>query len=344
MPAGTVRTRVHDGRDPWLNDDAAAVVAATHAENGGDFQINYDHQPGPAAGWVKRVFERDGALWATVDWTERAAAAYRAKEYRYISPEFMFEPDTRRVTLITGAALTNDPALYMRAIANANRGTETEMDLAKLRKALGLADAATEAEILAAAEAAAAGASGLAEVGTALGLSGEVTGETVTAALTAQRTGVAAIATAAGLAEGATLPEIATAVTAAKASAGSADPGAFVPRADFDRLAARFADMETATTEEKAVAAVDAAIQAGKFAPATREHHLKHAKANLEDFQALAAATPALLPAGRVAPAGSPEGGDVLTADEKAVCRSMGIAEEDYVKSRKALAAAGEEV
>lgn len=118
VPAGEIPTRRHDSRQPWRNENPEAVIAATNAENGGEFQVNFDHQPGPAAGWVGRLFIRDGAIWAEVEWTERAAEMIQKKEYRFISPEFLFDKQRRVVQLITGAALTNDPALYMKAIAN----------------------------------------------------------------------------------------------------------------------------------------------------------------------------------------------------------------------------------
>ncbi len=96
LPAGTVETRPHDGREAWHNPDAEAVAAASRAL-AADLPIDYEHQgeqagnngqPAPAAGWIKRVFARDGAVWGEVDWNERAAAMLRGREYRFISPLF----------------------------------------------------------------------------------------------------------------------------------------------------------------------------------------------------------------------------------------------------------------
>ena len=226
LPAGEIPTRPHDSRPPWHNPDAGAVVAATR-ELTLDLAIDYDHQsdrsaangqPAPAAGWIRRVFERDGAVWGEVEWTERAAAMIRAREYRFVSPVFRYETATRVVRRTTGAALTNDPAMFMRAIASTQPRTETDMDLDKLRTALGLADEAGEAEIL----------------------------------------------------------------EAAAAAGGGPDPDDFVPRAEFDRLRETLARLET-------------------------------------------------------------EGGDALTAEERAVCRATGVSEDDFRTSRKALAAQTEE-
>jgi len=190
MPAGEVRARPHDGRPPWYNRDADAIVAATQALKA-PIAIDYEHQgvrsakngqPAPAAGWIKRTFARDGAVWGEVEWTGRAKAHIEAREYRFISPVFRHHRQTRAVTRIEGAALVNDPALHMRAIAGANgaagAGLETEddeenpmtgrkdnkdtLDKAALAAALGLNADADEASILVAAKTAAKGATALA--------------------------------------------------------------------------------------------------------------------------------------------------------------------------------------
>ena len=112
-------------------------------------------------------------MWGEVEWTPRAAAHLEAREYRFISPVFGYDPRTRAVTRIEGAALVNDPALYMSAIASAFPDadhpnekddltmTKTDtLDGAALAAALGLGADAGGAAILAAAEAAALAAAG----------------------------------------------------------------------------------------------------------------------------------------------------------------------------------------
>ena len=159
LPAGRLDTRPHDGREPWNNPDAAAVVAATRAL-GGELPIDYEHQgelsrsngqPAPAAGWIKGVYAEAGAVWAEVEWNARAAAMIEAKEYRFVSPLFTFNEQTRDVTAVLGAALTNDPALVAlsgRALARAgNNRSEDDMDLAQLRATLKLQPGATLEQI-----------------------------------------------------------------------------------------------------------------------------------------------------------------------------------------------------
>ena len=75
------------------------IVAATR-ELAADLPIDYEHQgeravangqPAPAAGWIRRIFERAGAVWGEVEWTGRAAAMLKAREYRFISPLFLYD-------------------------------------------------------------------------------------------------------------------------------------------------------------------------------------------------------------------------------------------------------------
>ena len=239
---------------------------------------------------------------------------------------------------LIGAGLTNDPALYMRAIATAQSVDDREdpMDLEKLRKALGLSKDATEEQILAAASAAHGAATTLTALGATFGLGDTAKAEEIAAAAKAAVDGLAAIAKAVGAEEGAKPDAIATAVAD---TGGSADPTKFVPRAEFDRISQRLTELETSGAEEKAAAAVDAAIAAGKFPPATRDHYLAHAKRDLADFEKLSAATPAVLTPGAISANPPPDEGAPLTADELAICRATGVTEEQFRESRKALAA-----
>lgn len=163
MPAGTVETRPHDSRDPWRNADPEAVVAASR-RLGSDLPVDYEHQrtrtertggEAPAAGWITRLFVRDGAIWGAVEWTARAASQIVDREYRFISAEFLYRPGDRVVTAITGASLTNNPAFHMPAIARADAKGVT-MSKKAIAAALGLPETATDEEVEQAALAAAA--------------------------------------------------------------------------------------------------------------------------------------------------------------------------------------------
>src|SRR5205814_1362938 len=125
IPAGTFFGR--DGRGPYQFDDPAGVIAATRAlQMAAGLPIDYDHatdfgapagHAAPAAGWIRELAVRDGALWGRVEWTDRAAAAIRAREYRYVSPVFQFTPEGGRVTRLLRAGLTNNPNLHLTAIS-----------------------------------------------------------------------------------------------------------------------------------------------------------------------------------------------------------------------------------
>ena len=76
MPGGELNAR--DGRR-WRLDDAQAVVAETRRVAGAaDLVFDYNHQTdhskkngqsAPAAGWIKALEVRAGAIWGRVDWT-----------------------------------------------------------------------------------------------------------------------------------------------------------------------------------------------------------------------------------------------------------------------------------
>ena len=292
LPAGEIPTRPHDQRAAWRNPDAEAVVAATRGL-GLDLAIDYDHQgersrdngqPAPAAGWITRVFARAGAVWGAVEWTARAAAMIAAREYRFISPLFEYDARTRVVQRVVGAGLTNDPAFYMRAIARAQPTESDEMDLAALRQALGLPEDAAGKDILTAATASAGAAAALKRVAAAAGLSADAAASEIETAVSVSR-------------------------QTAAAGAGDPDPARFVPRAEFERVSERLQAVERARAEERATAAVDAAVSAGKVAPAQRGWALGYAGSDAAGFQAYVDAAPVIVQAGaRRMPSASGDG------------------------------------
>ena len=152
-----------------------------------------------------------------------------------------------------------------------------------------------------------------------------------------------AICEALGLAATATAADVVVAITALKAEQAKAlnaaahpDPERFVPRADHDlalnRITAFEAD-EKARQETAVTAAVDAAIAAGKVAPASREYHVATCKAvGIEKFQAMVGAMPAI--AARGEPNPKPATGTATLTDEQAwACNQLGIDPEVYAKS-----------
>lgn len=55
---------------------------------------------------------------ALVEWTATAAEMIGRKEYRTISPSFLFHPKTRQIVQLKGAGLVHNPNLYLTALAS----------------------------------------------------------------------------------------------------------------------------------------------------------------------------------------------------------------------------------
>ena len=140
-----------------FDERAAEQVMAAWRDYGNDLVIDYEHQtfepagngPVPAAGWFGLELRDDG-LWAvSVRWTERAAEALKAREYRYMSPAFEHD-DEGRITRLYNVALVNFPATKaMEPLAAGGKKTKEHVEggsMKGLLKLLGLGDGASEAE------------------------------------------------------------------------------------------------------------------------------------------------------------------------------------------------------
>ncbi|WP_082731139.1 MULTISPECIES: phage protease [unclassified Sphingomonas] len=309
MPIG--RWFGRDGRGPYeLRDQAHArdVIAATLAAAGSiDLMIDYDHAApkgvsAPAAGWIKQLHAQDDGIWADVEWTPAATAALQAREYRYISPWFTHDK-AGKITRINNAALVNIPNFELAAVAAAAPGDIDTMDIKAILSALGLAEDATQATAIAAID-----------------------------ALKGAKTALSATASALGLAADADASAIATAAATAKSA--RPDPAQFVPKASYDALAAQVKDIN----DERATAAVDAAIEKGKVAPSMRQWALDYVgDKGLAAFAGYVELAPVLLQPGAAAAGKGPidPKSDTLTSEEEAVASQMGLTNEQFLKARK---------
>ena len=348
MPAGELHAR--DGRR-WRLEDAAAVLAATQRLAGAtDLVFDYEHQtdyskengqPAPAAGWIRELQARAGDIWARVEWTERAREMLRKREYRYVSPTFS-HTRAGKVIAIHRAALTNAPALDLPALAkrhanhddDPNAGGFMHEQLKRILAKLGLkpdSEPTTAEADTAMARIDPPAPIDMAALATALGLAATAKAADILAAATARGGELAA---ALGLATTATADEVLAAAKAAKASTATTDPTAFVPRAEFDRVATRLNTLETTRVDEQATASVDDAIKAGKLAPAQRDWGLASAKKDLAAFTTYLAGAPVIVTPAATATATPGDPKAALTADELAVCRTLGIAEDKFRESR----------
>lgn len=316
LPAGSFAGR--DGRGPYVAGDAAAMTAIIErslARAGStELVVDYDHQtvfaavPGvggvaPAAGWIVEMQARADGIWARVRWTEAATARIRAGEYRYLSPVYSHDA-AGRVQVLLSAGLTNTPNLDL-AGAVAARATLTtltpETDMKTIAAKLGLGETATEAECL--------------------------------AAITAMQADIKTLADAGGVAV-----QSGAAAIAAALQAKAADPAKFVPVDQVVAVQAALKTLQDQMTAQAATQAVDAAVAAGKVAPATKDWALAYAKADPAGFAAFAAAAPVIVAPGAktaAVPPGATGGADQLSAEDIAVCTQMGLDQAAYLKARK---------
>lgn len=151
VPAGEIVGR--DGRT-WTNADPAALVAGAALP----IPVDLNHAthlaaPGGGAadaqGWVEALEVRDGAVWGRIAWTPAGAAALNGRAYRYYSPAFLFDPDTRVVSGLASVGLTNNPNLSLPALNHSAEVHPVPSPLSSIAAALALDSAADEATCLA---------------------------------------------------------------------------------------------------------------------------------------------------------------------------------------------------
>jgi len=324
MTPGQLNAR--DGRRFLLRDPGAVVQASLAVSR--ELVIDYEHQtdlapkngqPAPAAGWIKDLAVRADGIWGRVKWNDRAAEMIRAREYRFLSPTFTHTPDaSHEVKIILRAALTNNPALELTALATNQDGDPVmEKFLLALAKALGLGDDADQDQVLAALNA----------------KLGDL------ALLTALAT---AVRGALDLDDNADEKAIATAIDGLKQNVATAsasadpDPAKFVPIAQVTELSNQIATLTASLNDDKATAAVDQAMKDGKLPPALKDWGTDYAKRDLAGFVAYCSANPVLVKPGSDVPNTAPKvaAGELGEAD-KSICAALGVNTEAYLKTRK---------
>ncbi len=345
LPAGDFAGR--DGRGPFRLSNPGAVIAATDGlrmEAG--LPIDYDHatdfaapagRPAPAAGWIRAMEVREGALWGNVEWTRHGAAAVTTHEYRYISPVFEYSEDGE-VQRLLRAALTNNPNLYLTAISARDARRDT-----------GAAKHITPESHSVAAEHACEQVTVMGDLGEQLrdlfGLDEEATPDTIVAEvrrLFREGGGDSANGAAA----------VRTEITHATQNGAGADPARFVPIAQFENALTELNRLRAAGARERAGLRVDAAMRAGKIVPAQREWAIAYCQANVRGFEDFVARQPVVIAgsgddfesepfAGRMS-VNDRDGASVagsrakvaLTRTELTVCGRLGLRPQEYLKRR----------
>ncbi len=302
IPAGTVQGR--DGRS-WQNSDPQSIIAR-FLDSGRDLPVDIEHssekkaplgEPAPAAGWIKELVNREGAIWGRVEWNTMGRELVGGKHYRYISPVILYHKVTRDIAGLNTAGLTNRPNLHLQAL-NQQQGEsspttgpdpkEITMDIKKILAAMGLAENATETE-----------------------------------ALNAIQKFKADLASAANSMLAAT--DLAKFVPRGDYDAAlSRATNAETVLADQQKSA-----LETAINSE-----LDLALKAGKITPATRAYHEAQCQqqGGLERFKAYAAAVPAMGGDSDLDGKDPDKNGKALNAEEAQIAGMFGNSVEDITK------------
>ena len=319
MQAGTFV--LNDGRGPYTLADPERVIQASRRAKV-DLYIDRDHETQfapkgshiKAAGWIKEMEAREDGIWARIEWTATAREQIMAREYRYISPVFIYHLDTTNILRITHASLTNDPAMELTAVASNNRNhnqkEKTEMLKDKLIELLGLPkDASDEAVATAASEKLAE--NDLSELQTALDKKGGSVSELAAAASSLREK-----------------------VNTSKAE--DPDPSKFVPIAAHKEVVDRVAVLEEKSRTEKAEQAVASAIKDGKIAPGQRKWAMQYASSNIDEFNKYVEATPKIFGTESAASKQPGETDSGLSVEQRAVCSQLGISEDVFKPAEKA--------
>ncbi|MDX1464117.1 MAG: phage protease [Halomonas sp.] len=335
IPAGTFHAPrgAMAGSGPWhLDAQGAAALIGLAASRSTDIVIDYEHQtllaernglPAPAAGWVDpRSLEwRDDGLYGAVSWTAAAKEAIEGDAYRYLSPVFPYDPDSGAVLDLLHVALTNTPAIddgAISALAAARMTTHPQEDDSVNREQLiallGLAAEATDEQIQAAIEDLQATAEAHAKLREEMALKeGDDAGEAV-AALKAQ-------------------------ASAKPATSAEPDPAKFVPRPVYEEAVAALSAAKVGEDQEMD-RLIDEGLKDGRIAGKATADWLKGqglaaCKAHLKDAPSLAALKGGTQTAGKPPETPAPKAGHLSDA-ELAVCKSMGLTEEQYRQANPA--------
>lgn len=131
-------------------------------------------------------------------------------------------------------------------------------------------------------------------------------------------------------------------VTTATARADTPDPERFVPKAQLDAANSKIKEFEDEATarDTKAIEdAVDAAIEAGKIVPATRDYNIAAARASgLDDFTKAVETMPVIAGASDLDTKGKGKGAtataSALTEDEITVATQLGQTAEEFAEAK----------
>lgn len=317
-----------EGEGKYLIDAKAwDMVQAGISRRGLEIVFDYEHQSvkggqAPAAGWCKDWRYTPGkGIEAKIAWNEEAAAYLAKKQYRYYSPVFYVQKSDQRLAGVHSVALTNTPKTNHLKPLLAKLGAQQQQEefamLEQLIALLGLAEGATEADVIAAIENLL---SGTGEVVAVLGLGDSAEMSAVVASIQTLKDGEQIPGQVVTVLDLEGTPDVSTVV--ASINALKQAPKGMVSKADFNALEMKIAKRD-------ADEAVDGAIQAGKITPDQKDWATKYAKDDLAGFNTFVAKAPVVIPLKKL-PDGEGEL-DQTDLDETTlqVASLMGVTQED---------------
>lgn len=341
LPAGEFSA--NDGRPAcgtWKIDAAiAAKVIERMSRRKTPVIIDYEHQtlhkesngqPAPAAGrflgsdveWREGV----GLFACNVKWTPRAASMIADEEYQQISPVIIYYSDTGVVVDIAHAGLTNDPAIDgMEAVTlaaasrffindeltNDDEVSQMETLLELLRKILGLAETATEEEVLTALKA----------VAESMPQEGEMASAGLSRVLEHGKQRVEALTAA-----------LSKATTAGQNT--TPDPAKYVPIAVVNDLRKTIAALNNNGSVKELDNMITAALTSGKLVPSMEEWARNLGKKDINELKTFIDDSPVIAALTREQAGNNPpaSGAHGLNASQLEAARLLNMSPEEYAK------------
>lgn len=137
VPKGEHPWQSEDGKERVLqvvDDKAVESIVNRFAQAGEEIMIDPDHlshdrrNTSEAWGWIDKMENRDGNVWAHASWTDLGEPAIKSRRYRFISPvtprDAVEDLGNGRVRLmaVSDAGLTNQPNMPVPPILNREQG------------------------------------------------------------------------------------------------------------------------------------------------------------------------------------------------------------------------------
>lgn len=313
LPGGGV-IQTSDNRGPYRVADAAAIVASA---SGKSLPVDENHaidikgprgEPSPAVGRIVELQARDdGSIWGRAEWNRAGKELMAERSYVGVSPVITHDGN-KVITGILRASLTNKPNLRGMTALH----MENDMSLSSVAKALGLAEDASEDNVL--------------EAIKGLKPAGE---------LTELQSQLGQIGVALGVAETAPVADV---LAAAKTAVAADDKKVIVAlQADLTAVTNQLNSLKGEAAKDRAEAFVDAEIKRGRVGvKPLREHYIAM---HMEDAARVEKEITALpvLNGGSIVPDKPAKDGEVaLQSAHVAAAKALGMDPKAYADALKA--------